>query len=153
MTKAKKEKKCTECEKNLAGWKRALADYENLKKQTEIEKQEFVRFANANLLLGLIPVYENLKLALVHAPKNNEWTKGVEHIKNQFKQVFDYNGVEEIIPKAGDKFDIEIHEAVEHTDKIQISADNTDKSKISKVVSCGYKLNSKVFVPAKVVVK
>ena len=139
-------------EEYLDGWKRARADYENLKKQTEREKTEFVKFANANLVFGLIPVYNNLKLALKHAPQNNQWAKGVEQVKNQFKQVLEHNGVEEIIPQEGDKFNTEIHEAVEHTDKTRIKPNSYD-NKISKVVSTGYKLNGKVFVPAKVVVE
>lgn len=147
MTKPKKEKKCAECEKNLAGWKRALADYENLKKQIDQEKDAFVKFANLNLVMGLIPVYNNLKLSFDHLPKDmqdNSWVKGMEQVQKQFQEVLKYNHVEEIIPKKGDKFDPQLHEAIKSDGK---------KDEIQEMVSCGYKLNGKVFIPAKVIIK
>ena len=155
--KFKKEHKCKKCEENLAGWKRALADYENLKKQTNKEKEAFVKFANLNLIMHLIPIYENFKTAFSHLPDGmdgEEWVKGMEHIRDQFKKVLEDSGVEEIVPKKGDKFDVEVMEAVdEHSDKTRIAADKSDIEKIKKVVSTGYKLHGKVFLPAKVIVK
>ena len=44
------------CEEYLHGWKRAMADYENFKKQSEKEKEEFAKFAGMNLIMSLIPV-------------------------------------------------------------------------------------------------
>ena len=153
MTKEKKDKKqenekknkCPQCEEYLNGWKRAQADYENLKKQTILEKEEFVKFANLNLIISLIPVYNNFKLSFEHLPdeiKENNWVKGIEHIEKQFKQILEQNGVEEIKPKEGEKFNPEMHEAVESKGK---------ENKIKKMLSCGYKL--RVFIPAKVIVK
>jgi len=146
-----KEKKCPECEKNLAGWKRALADYENLKKQIVKEKEAFAKFANLNLIVQLIPVYENLKIALEHAPKNDDWGTGVEHIKNSFKKVLEENSVQEIVPEVGNKFDVETMEAVEDEEK-RNKKKEIKENKISKVISAGYKLHDKVFIPAKVIV-
>ena len=143
----KKQKKCKECEKNLAGWKRALADYENLKKQTLKDKEEFAKFANLNLILSLIPVYNNFKLSFDHLPKDlkdNDWVKGVEHTEKHFKQVLEQNGIEEINPKKGEDFNPELHEAVKSNGK---------GHKIDKSISCGYKLKGRVFLPAKVIVK
>jgi len=144
----------------LNGWKRALADYENLKKQVEKEKQEFVRFANLNLIMEFIPVYDNLKLALEHSLQN-DWAKGIEHIKNQFQQVLEQNGVEEIMPKIGDEFSINEHEAVEEKRKEKPDCFESrsesggkeieESDKILEVINCGYKLNAKVIIPAKVV--
>ena len=143
------------CDEYLNGWKRAKADYENLKKQTQKEKEEFVKFANLNLIMQLIPVYGNLKYSFEHLPgdfKDNDWVKGIEHIKNQFKQVLEENGVEEINPQVGDGFNPEIHEAVKgEGDRKSEKTGNANK--IVKVISGGYKLNGKVIVAAKVVVK
>ncbi|PIT94229.1 nucleotide exchange factor GrpE, partial [Candidatus Falkowbacteria bacterium CG10_big_fil_rev_8_21_14_0_10_43_11] len=59
-------------------WKRALADYQNLQKETAKEKVEFIKFANSNLLMEILPVYENLRTSLAHADENNHdaWLKG-----------------------------------------------------------------------------
>jgi len=157
MSKEKKEKTQKDFEKiqkqseeYLYGWKRALADYENFKKQSEKEKQEFIKFANLNLIINLIPVYNNFKLALDHST-GDEWAKGIEYIKKQFEQILKQNGVEEILPKIEDEFDINLHEAIKEIEKKEIE-ELRDKNKISKIISCGYKLNGKVIVPARVIV-
>lgn len=159
-------------EEYLNGWKRALADYENLKKQTSKEKEEYAKFANLNLIIGLIPVYEHLLLSFQHLPENlkdnpesSGWVKGIEHIKKQFQEVLEFNGVEEIEPKVDEEFNPELHEAMEHTNsdanpyKDEDHANEEDNnneiknSKIVKVLSLGFKLQGRVFKPAKVVVE
>lgn len=42
---------------------RAVADYRNLEKRFEEEKREFVKFANKDLLIHLIPAFDTLFLA------------------------------------------------------------------------------------------
>ncbi|OGF20078.1 nucleotide exchange factor GrpE, partial [Candidatus Falkowbacteria bacterium RIFCSPLOWO2_02_FULL_45_15] len=68
-------------------WKRALADYQNLQKETAKEKAEFVKFANSAILMEILPVYENLKTSLEHADENNHdaWLKGIKHVIKQFE--------------------------------------------------------------------
>ncbi len=124
-------------------YKRALADYQNLLKRTAEEKQEFVKYANEQLVLEIIPVYDNLKISLEHAcseTKKNGWLEGVEHVVKQFESVLKNLGVEEIETK-GKKFDHHTMDAIEGKGK-----------KVKKEVRPGYKLNGKVIVPAKVVV-
>ncbi len=142
-----------QAEENLNGWKRARADYDNLKKETQKEREEFVKFANLNLVIGLIPVYDNLKLSFQHLPEeltDNSWVKGILHIKNQFKEVLNFNAVEEIIPKIGDDFNPELHEAV---DKQVTEITEKNSNKIKEILSDGYKLNGRVFKPARVIVE
>jgi molecular chaperone GrpE len=150
MSKTKKQEtkqECKQCEEYLNGWKRSLADYENLKKQTQKEKEEFAKFANLNLIMQLIPVYNNFKLSFEHLPdeiKDNNWVKGVDHIEKQFIKVLEENGLQQIIPQVDEEFKPEEMEAVES---------NGEKNKIAKVLSVGYKLKDKVVIPAKVIVK
>lgn len=80
-------------------YKRALADYQNLIKQTAKEKVEFVKYANESLLYEILPVYDNLKISLNHADEiadKNGWVEGIKHVIKQFKSVLDNLGVEEI---------------------------------------------------------
>ncbi|MEK7202930.1 MAG: nucleotide exchange factor GrpE [Patescibacteria group bacterium] len=138
--------------KNKAGddkYKRALADYQNLLKQTVKEKMEFVKFANEQLLYEILPVYDNLKTAIEHCNKklSDNWFEGVKHVVKQFKNVLEKIGVEEvkIIDK---KFDHNTMEAIsnEETD------DKNLDGKVAKQVKDGYMLYGKVIEPAKVVV-
>ncbi len=130
-------------------YKRALADYQNLLKQTVKEKMEFARFANEQLLYQLLPVYDHLKIALENQSEenHNSWMEGVKHVVKQFKNVLNEIGVEEI-KTVGEKFDHNFMEA--------ISEDTTYEEKqdgmVAKELRAGYKLNGKVIIPAKVVV-
>ncbi|MDO8593182.1 MAG: nucleotide exchange factor GrpE [bacterium] len=136
-------------------YKRALADYQNLLKQTAKEKMEFAAYANEQMLKEILPVYDHLKMALEH--HNGEstddlpgrqagWLAGVQHVVKQFKDVLNKIGVEEI--NAGQEFDHNTMEA--------IGSEECDDEKLDcavvKQVKAGYKLNGKIIEPAKVIV-
>jgi len=55
-------------EEYLANWQRTQADFINYKRRTEQERQEFNNYANANLILGLLPVVDDLDRALEAVP-------------------------------------------------------------------------------------
>ncbi|MFA5051641.1 MAG: nucleotide exchange factor GrpE [Patescibacteria group bacterium] len=132
----------------LNGWKRAKADYINLKKDHEKHEQQMVQFANASLILEMLPIYDNFKLAWQHIPDehrtNDEWLKGIEHIKNQFKGLLKNIGIEEI-QTIGEKFDPELHEAV-----AKEKAEGKESGIIIAEIKGGYKLYDKVLEHAKV---
>lgn len=139
--------KKTEDFENL--YKRALADYQNLQKQTAKEKEEFARYVKANLIMEFIPIYENLKTAVTHADEKNHdnWLKGVEYVIKQFEDMLANNGVEVINP-LNEAFNPAEHEAVEKEEVKDEKQANT----VAKVVRQGYKINDKVIQPAKVIV-
>ena len=90
------EKLAAKADEYLNGWKRAKADYLNFKKQTESHQRETIQYANAALIAELLPIYNNLKLALENKPeklKDNDWIRGVELIKNQFNEFFKQLGI------------------------------------------------------------
>lgn len=132
----------------------ALADYQNLIKRTEIEKQEFIKYANERLLTEILPVYDNLKLALLHAnPEKsglddaNAVMEGVKHVLSQFKNVLENLGVKEI-KTIGEKFDHHSMEAVEKKETDDKKKDDIVESEIMP----GYELGDKVIRAARVVV-
>ena len=162
------EQKCGEY---LAGWQRAQADYDNLKKETDKAKTEWIKMANGDLLAEILPVYDNLKLAIVHIPeeqKKLDWVVGIEHIKNQLSNFLEQNGVEEI-KTVGEEFDPKVHEAVASHESIKTLKHESNKvdedetrlrqgfggrrdNIIKKEVRAGYKLHGKVLYSAKVIV-
>jgi len=84
------EKCKKQAEEYLAGWKRAKADLINYKKRQEEVVQEFIKFASQDLILELLPMLDNFRLAAKHLPKeleNSEWVKGVFQIKNQLENL------------------------------------------------------------------
>lgn len=149
-------------EEYLNGWKRAQADYQNLKRDMEKEKVELAKFANLSLLLELLPVLDNFSRAVQHLPedksgeaprtgqagsgsagKNDEWVKGVLAIQQQLQSILSGMGVTEV-PAEG-MFNPELHETVGDGDG-QDAATGT----ILEVVQPGYLLYGKLIRPAKV---
>jgi molecular chaperone GrpE len=59
-------------QEHLDGWKRAKADYLNLKKETEKRQIEIIQFANAALVAELLPIFDHFKLALQHTPQEQK---------------------------------------------------------------------------------
>lgn len=131
----------------LKGWQRAKADYLNLKKQAEREQEQTVQFANAALLLQLLPIYDHFKRALEHVPqdaKQTEWVKGVGHIRSQFQSFFKTLGIEEILT-VNQLFDPNQHEAITHEKR-----EGTKPDTVIEELSTGFTFRGKVLIPAKV---
>jgi len=134
-------------EEELDSWEqkylRALADYQNLVKQSIKDRQDFIKYAVNDFLNGLIPVYDHLKMSLSGISEEeakNPWAQGVSHVLKQFKDVLAAQGVEEI-KAVGEKFNHETMEAVDGSGEI-----------VKQEVMTGYKLNGKVIRPVKVIV-
>jgi len=139
----------TKCEEYLNGWKRAQADYQNLKKETLTKGQELTEFIQAGLIMEILPIINHYKIALSHLPaevKGEKWAEGFSHIYQQFSELLRKLGIQ-WIKTVGEKFDPQFHEAVGQ-EKNSESADH----EITKEISPGYLLNDKVIKPAKVIV-
>jgi len=123
---------------------RALADYQNLLKQTAREKEEFAKYALTDFLHNVLPVYDHLKMSmsgLSAEEGKNAWAEGVRHVLKQFKDVLAQHGIEEI-NTTGEKFDHNTMDALDGTGET-----------VKQEVMPGYKLNGKVIRPAKVIVE
>ncbi|MFA6422192.1 MAG: nucleotide exchange factor GrpE [Candidatus Buchananbacteria bacterium] len=137
----------TQNQEYLSGWQRALADYSNFQREMEKRQKDMIEYANAATVLDILPIYNNLKLALRHAKddqKENDFIKGIEQIKKQFMDLLKGFKVEEI-KTIGEKFDPNFHEAVECAE-----VEGCATGIIYDEVSSGYMMNEKVIEPAKV---
>lgn len=124
-------------------YQRALADKQNYIRKSEEDRQEFLKYALANFIEDIIPIYDHLKLSIKNLPeeeKNNAWVVGVNHVIRQFKELLKSKGVEEVVTKDK-KFDHNTMEAVKG-----------EGDMVAKEVSCGYLLNGRLIKPAKVIV-
>lgn len=133
-----------ELESSEQKYLRALADYQNLLKQSAKERTEFIKFALEDFLHDLLPVYDHLKLSLKGLSEEegkSAWVEGVRHVLKQFKATLANRGVEEI-KTEGEKFNHDEMEAIDG-----------EGEKVKSVVMPGYKLNGKVIRVAKVIVE
>lgn len=130
-------------------YKLALADYQNLLRQTTKERRDAILYANESLILDLLPVYDNLKLSLKHSggEGNESWLTGLQHIIQQFKKVLEDNSVQEI-KTENETFNPITMEAVENRQ----TADKKLDGVVAEELKSGYQLNEKIITPARVAV-
>ena len=109
-SKSKKEEKGSvgELRNQLA---RALADYDNLRKRVEREREDFSKIASLNLISRLLPVFDMLEEAQEHLKDS-----GLAITIKEFEDVLLEEGLERIYAKKGMRFDEKNHEAVEVVD-------------------------------------
>lgn len=125
--------------------KRAMADLQNFRKKTEEEKTGFVAFANAALILELLPVLDNFARAFVAVPeevKKTDWFKGALQIEQQLVSIVGRQGVKEMESQIGKKVDVRFHDA--------LATGPGEKEIIIEEFEKGYLLGDKVLRPAKV---
>ncbi|MDP2631609.1 MAG: nucleotide exchange factor GrpE [Candidatus Uhrbacteria bacterium] len=139
----------SKCAEYLDGWKRALADYENLKRDQSKNLEDTRRRIKESFVSDLIPVLDNFDQALNHAPEVPEaesWIEGVRMIQKQFVGVLAELGVELILTE-GEKFNPNLHEAV----GARSEPDKAEDVILEGILS-GYRLGEHVIRPAKVII-
>jgi molecular chaperone GrpE len=127
----------------LDGWQRARAELANYKRRVETQRAEMVFSANADLLIKLLPILDDLELAVANSPNGDaeawkEWSDGIALILAKFHTVLTSVGVSPI-PAEGETFDPNIHEAISH----EPSPDH-ESGQIIAQVRQGYKLGDRV---------
>ncbi len=118
--------------------RRALADYQNLEKRIVDEKASWVKLANRDLLLRLLPGLDSLLLAQKHTQD-----EGVKLSIKHFLDIFGQAGVKKIETEGKD-FDPKFMEAVG-------TAEGED-NKILEETRAGYMLFDTILRPSQVVV-
>lgn len=129
---------------------RLFAEFENYKKRTNRERMDLFKTAGQEIITALLPVMDDFDRAMRELDRsgNEELFKGVELIRNKFRDTMTNKGLTYIEVEPGDDFDPEVHDAV-----TQIPApDKKLKGKVVDVIEKGYKLGDRVIRHPKVVV-
>lgn len=133
-------------EANLIGWQRAQADFINYKRFVEQDKAESLKYANANLLVNILPVLDDLERAVAAIPPkeaHHKWVEGFKMIDRKFRGILEKLGVSQVL-SLGMEYDYRTMEAV--------TSAQGQKDIVIQELEKGYKLQDKVIRPAKVVV-
>jgi len=123
------------------------ADFENFKKIKAKEKLDLLKYANEVIVKELLPVIDNLELALKHAESTDDYKgihEGVRITLNEFAKVLEKAGVKPI-EAVGQKFDPNFHEAFYQEDHEDLEP-GTVVSEFQK----GYLLNDRLIRPSRV---
>ncbi len=121
---------------------RTLADFENFRKRTDREKEDFRKYAMANVLRDLLPVLDNFDRALDHAEEGDDFHRGVLLIYKQLWDVLQKNGVK-TIDEVGVRFNPNIHEAVMREENPGVPSQT-----VTAILQKGYYLHDRLLRPA-----
>jgi molecular chaperone GrpE len=123
---------------------RTLADFENFRKRSEREKDDFRRYALVGVIRDLLPVIDNFERGLEHAEEGDEFHKGIALIYKQLFDVLQRHGLKPIA-ESGVRFDPNIHEAVVREDDPSVPSHT-----VVAVLQKGYFLHDRLLRPAMV---
>ncbi|MFZ2490889.1 MAG: nucleotide exchange factor GrpE [Thermoanaerobaculia bacterium] len=123
---------------------RVLADFDNFRKRSEREKQDFFKYALGGIMKDLLPVIDNFDRALEHAEEGDDFHKGVLMIYKQLFDTLQKNGLKPV-DEAGIRFDPNVHEAVVREDDPTVPSHT-----VVAVLQKGYFLHDRLVRPAMV---
>jgi len=124
---------------------RAYADTKNLRNNLEKEHREALRYRSEGFIDELLPVLDSFYMALANEPTDpalKNYLIGFQYIYRNLVAVLENEGVTEITPEVGQKFDSSVMQAVDTVE----GEDNI----ITKVYNRGYKLHDRIVRPANV---
>ena len=128
---------------------RAQADLVNYRNRMETERADLLKYGNQRLLGRLLPIFDELTLALDQpndGQSSDSWLEGFRLINRKLHALLEQEGVEQI-DALGKQFDPAEHEAIAQ----QPTAEKEDGS-VLMVVRNGYKLHNRLLRPAQVIV-
>lgn len=137
MKDKKQNKKPNKEQEYLNNWKKAQADLENFQKEVAKKMEEFAKFSSREIFSEMTGVMDNLDMARKYAKGNLK--SGLDQVLGQFLGIMDKYGVKNIEVKPGDKFDPNLHEAVEG-----------DGDTVQEIVRPGYTMHDRVLRPVRV---
>lgn len=124
---------------------RLQADFENYRKRTQREKEEYFKYASASLCEQLLPVIDNFHLALAARDEDpSNVVKGVEMIYRQLEEILQREGLTPI-ETVGQEFDPAKHEAV-----MQEETQEHPENMVIAELRRGYYLKDRLLRPAMV---
>lgn len=125
-----------------------LADFDNYKKRAARDREDVYRYAESDILKDILPVVDNLALALEHAKdKANEFVKGVQLVYDGLLKALADHGAKPMADLVGKELDPNFHEAI-----ATLPDEKIEEGKISNVAKTGWTLNDKLLRAAQVVV-
>lgn len=129
---------------------RLMAEYDNYRKRTLKEKSDLIRSGGEKVLKDLLPVVDDLDIALANIDTANDIDairEGIRLIYGKFMDYLSRQGVRPI-ETTGVPFDAELHEAI-------ATFPAGEPEQVGQVIDCvkrGYTLHDKVLRHASVVV-
>ena len=129
---------------------RLLAEIDNLRKRTQRDIQQQLKYAALPVISEMLSVIDNLHRTLEASQSGGDveaFTGGVEIVVQSFMAVLEKYQCRAIETEAGATFDVKVHEAISMQ-----SSDQFDANVIMAVVQQGYQMHDRVIRPSQVFV-
>jgi molecular chaperone GrpE len=132
---------------------RVAADAENTKRRAERDANDSRAYAIQKFARDLLGVADNLQRAMQHAPKDasdplvKNLAIGLDLTEKELMGAFERNGLKQIDPARGAKFDPHQHQAVQEQPAADVAAGG-----VLQVIQPGYELFGRLVRPAMVIV-
>ena len=124
---------------------RLQAEFENARKRSAREQQDFRDYALTDAIRALLPILDSFERALQAGPaERSEFRSGVELIYKQLQDALTKLGLR-AIPTKGEPFDPHLHEAIEMVDTT-----DAEDHQILEELQRGYKLKDRLLRPSMV---
>ena len=128
---------------------RLLAEMENIRKITQREKIESIKFGSANLARDILSPNDNLIRALENIPNDKNLTKpisnlidGIKMVQKEFTTILEKHDVKKI-EALNKKFDHNVHQAM-----MEIETDKQEEGIVVKEIQSGYTMHDRLLRPA-----
>jgi molecular chaperone GrpE len=124
---------------------RIQADFDNFRRRSRQEYEQFSLFAGENIVKKVLPVLDSLERAVScfkEKSENVSWQDGVQLTLKQFQDVLMSEGLE-AVQALNAEFDPQIHEAI-----YQEESENVNIPTVIEELQKGYKFKSKLLRPA-----
>jgi molecular chaperone GrpE len=130
---------------------RALAETENVRRRTQRDREEQVRYAASGFARELLNVADNLRRALDAVPaaalETDEALKtladGVSLTERELLQVFERQGIRKIEPAPGERFDPHLHQAM-----FEVPNTGQPTGSVVQVMQAGWIMHDRLLRPA-----
>ena len=126
-------------------YKRLAADFENYKRRKAQELRDSHRYASEEAARALLPVLDNLRRAVEHAPEGGAedfFVSGLHLVVREFEAALERLGVTPV-PSVGEPFDPAVHEAIGGEE-----SDEVERDTVSTELVPGYRLHDRLLRPA-----
>jgi len=126
---------------------RLQAEFDNFRKRSAKERQEFIKYANESMVLELIGMLDNFERSIKAADEKQDFKllhQGVDMISKELHKLLSEKGLKKIVT-AGEKFDPHKHEAFE-----LVELEEAEDGEILEEFQAGYMLNDHIIRTAKV---
>lgn len=126
----------------LDALQRERADFVNYRRRVEQEREQMGQWTTGETIKKLLPVLDDLELALANRPADEPWANGVEMVYRKFQSILEKEGIARI-DAEGKPFDPNLHEAI-----MQEPSETHESGTVAAVLRQGYMHGERVLRPA-----